>query len=378
MGDNLLFDRVTIGAAEEKELVADSAAATTLVDAALTEADDFWNKAILRTIRGTGVGQRRVVSDFVAVTDTLTITPAWTVNPAAGSIYLLDRPAAAGDMFRAGGFQHTLSVAQLERAIRDSSLAKFARVKGPRSASLRFTTELRGSGAAGTAPDYGDLFKACGMTETIVGGTSVTYAPTSDKVNYKRMCITVYIDGLRIMFLGCMGTYTINIPLDGVPSIDWEFQAADFDVLDDALISGTYDSAVPEPSLATGFAFSGFNFNATSIQIAMNNTVALRKSTNLSGGHINALITGRAPAGSFDPEGVLKATEDIFSDWENQTQVALAAVLGATAGNICTISAPKCQYGDIGLNDLDGMLAYAAPFVMNRNTGDDELSIAFT
>ncbi|MBI3025728.1 MAG: hypothetical protein HYY66_08685 [Candidatus Tectomicrobia bacterium] len=377
MGDNLLFDRVTIGAAEEVQRTADSATATTLVDTELTEADGFWNEAILRTIRGTGAGQRRAVTGFVAVTDTLTV-PAWTTNPAAGTIYLLDRPAVAADMFRAGNFQHTLTVAQLDRAIRDSSLSKFARVDGPRSASLRFTTELRGSGAAGTAPDYGLLFQACGMTEAIVGGASVTYAPTSDKANYKRACITVYIDGLRVMFLGCMGTYTINITLDGVPTIDWEFQAADFDVADDTLIAGAYDSAIPEPCLATGFAFSGFNFNAASIQIALNNTVALRKSTNLSGGHVNALVTGRAPAGSFDPEGVLKATEDIFADWEGQAQVALAVTLGAAAGNICTISAPKCQYSNVGLGDREGMLAYDAPFVCNRNTGDDEISITFT
>ncbi|MEK6711011.1 MAG: hypothetical protein AABZ64_10570 [Nitrospinota bacterium] len=110
MADTLLRDRQTIGAAEEKELAADSATASTLVDAALTEADNFWNGSVLKTIRGTGVGQQRTVTAFNATTDTLTISPNWTVNPAAGTVYLLSRPAPAAELFRAGSFRHDLNV----------------------------------------------------------------------------------------------------------------------------------------------------------------------------------------------------------------------------------------------------------------------------
>lgn len=379
MGDTLLLDRQTIGATEEVERSADSATGTTLVDAALTESDDFWNDSILRTIRGTGVGQRRTVSDFDSVTDTLTVSSSWGTNPASGTVYLLDRPAPAAELFRAGSFSHDLNVEQLQRAVRDASLSPFPFVPGKRSAQLSFTSELRGSGTAGTAPDYGILFKACGMTETVVASTSVTYAPTSDKSTYTRACITVFIDGLRVMYLGCMGNFTINAPLDGVPTVDWDFQAADFEVSDAALVEGSsYDSQVPEPVLVTGFSFSGFNFDAVSVSFAMNNNVTLRQSTNTTGGHINALLTGRSPSGSFDPEAVLKGTEDVFSDWEGGTQVPLSIQIGQTAGNICTISAPKCQYTDVGFGDRDGLLTYDAPFNMVRNSGDDEISIAFT
>ncbi len=57
MGDTLLMERQIIGATEELEGTMDSATATTVVDAARTEADDFWNGSTLRTIRGVGVGQ---------------------------------------------------------------------------------------------------------------------------------------------------------------------------------------------------------------------------------------------------------------------------------------------------------------------------------
>lgn len=55
---------------------ADSGTTTTLVDAALTEADDFWNNSLLIIITGTNKGHTAVVTDFVAATDTLTFTPA--------------------------------------------------------------------------------------------------------------------------------------------------------------------------------------------------------------------------------------------------------------------------------------------------------------
>lgn len=379
MGDTLLTERQTIGATEEKELTADSAAASTLVDAALTEADDYWNNAILKTIRGTGAGQQRTVTDFVAATDTLTVSPNWTANPAAGTIYLLGRPAPAAELFRAGSFRHDLSIERLARAVRDASLSPFPAVMGKRSAKLSFTTELRGSGAAGTAPDYGLLFKACAMAETIVGGASVTYKPASDKSTFTRACITAYVDGLRIMYLGCMGTFAIELPLNGVPVVKWDFTAADFVVADAALVPGSaYQAVAPAPVMVTGFSFAGFNFDIASLSLALNNRVALRQSANVPGGHVNALVTGREPSGSFDPEAVLKATKDLFADWEAGAQVALSIVIGSTAGNICTLTAPKCQYADAGFGDRAGLLTYEAPFVMNRNTGDDEISVAFT
>ena len=42
-------------------------------------------------------------------------------------------------------------------------------------AEVTFEVELAGSGAAGTAPPFSSLLRACGMTETIVASTSVTY-----------------------------------------------------------------------------------------------------------------------------------------------------------------------------------------------------------
>ena len=161
--------------------------------------------------------------------------------------------------------------------------------------------------------------------------------------------------------------------------MDWEFEAADFEVSDAPVPEGaSYDAQTPEPVLMSGFSFGGFHFDAANIRFAMNNEVVLRQSANASGGHLNAMVTGRAPSGSFDPEAVLKATDDVFQDWEDGARLPLKVQVGHRAGNICTITAPKCQYADMGFSDRDGLLTYDAPFRLARDAGDDEIAIVFT
>ena len=62
--------------AEGVQTVADSGTTTTLVDAVLTQADGYWNGALLIFRTGTNVGRTAIITDFDAATDTLTFAPA--------------------------------------------------------------------------------------------------------------------------------------------------------------------------------------------------------------------------------------------------------------------------------------------------------------
>ena len=57
-------------------LTADSGTTTTLVDAGLTQADDYWNGSLLVFRTGTNSGRTAIVTDFDAASDTITFTPA--------------------------------------------------------------------------------------------------------------------------------------------------------------------------------------------------------------------------------------------------------------------------------------------------------------
>lgn len=79
---------------------ADSGGASTLTDAALTQADDYWVGYNITITAGTGSGQTKVVNDFVSATNTLTVDSAWTTLPDNTSEYALyteyERDATGG------------------------------------------------------------------------------------------------------------------------------------------------------------------------------------------------------------------------------------------------------------------------------------------
>jgi len=102
-------------------------------------------------------------------------------------------------------------------------------------------------------------------------------------------------------------------------------------------------------------------------------------SSDLATGIVGMTISGRSPQGSFDPEAVVEATHAFWNEWELATAVALnIGPLGASAGNIVQIAAPKVQYREISYGDRNGQLTYQIPIALAMNAGDDELTITIT
>ena len=67
---------------------ATAGAAGTLTDTLnRKEIDDFWTGGVISIFSGTGVGQKRDVSDFVQSTSVISVSPNWTTNPDNTSIY---------------------------------------------------------------------------------------------------------------------------------------------------------------------------------------------------------------------------------------------------------------------------------------------------
>ena len=84
-----------------------------------------------------------------------------------------------------------------------------------------FSVELAGSGTAGTAPRYGSALKACGFSETVASGTSVTYEPIS--ASFSSITIHYNVDGVRHIVTGCRGSFVISAAVGEIPSIDFSF-----------------------------------------------------------------------------------------------------------------------------------------------------------
>lgn len=277
-------------------------------------------------------------------------------------------------------------VVKHERPGQRASLSTNSTVTGARYYEITFRTEVKGSGAAGTAyAPLGAAIQACGFTEAVVVSTSVTYAPTSAPASAsfqgpgKSCTIHCHIDGMKAVVVGCRGNMKAVINSGVVCYYEFTMRGIYAAVSDAAIPTTTYLAGNPPPAVSGSFTLAGLaTAVASKIEFDMGNTLANRPSLSAATGYAGFLITNRAPVGSTDPEAVLVATHDFFGKLISGVEASTSVVVGATAGNITTFTAPKTQYMDLALGDREGVRTFEMGLKYNMNAGDDELTIVMT
>ena len=244
--------------------------------------------------------------------------------------------------------------------------------------SITFQVELAGSGTAGTAPRYGAVLQACGLSETIVAATSVTYAPVSSSLS----SATIYFnnDGIRHILTGCRGTFVLNAEVGAIPTLDFTMIGVYNAPTDTALPSVTY-SAQASPLIfkqgnTSSFQFFSYAGCLQSVSLDIANETVYRE---LVGCTKEILITDRAPSGTVMIVAPALATKDYFSIAQTETTGNLTFLHGTTAGNRVTLTAGQCDITNPTYGDQDGVQMLNIPYVAVPTTaGNDELSLAFT
>ncbi|MCE5265673.1 MAG: hypothetical protein LLG97_19365 [Deltaproteobacteria bacterium] len=285
---------------------------------------------------------------------------------------------AGADVFLAENVKFTPSILSNKRKPTAASLSGFAAVPGLRSGQMEFDVELKGSGTAGTPPALGKLLKTCGFGEATVAVTSVTYTPASSAIS--SMTLAAYMDGMIKKIWGARGTVSIKLESGKPAYLHFVYTGADFSVTDGAMLSAGVSFETTKPIAFQGGALTVDSYAAviSLLEINIGNKVSLRPDAAATSGHKSAVIAARDPVMTFDPETVLVATYDFYGKLRSGAEGALSAVLTGSAGNICTITAPKVQYVDVKPAEREGFRTLGIDCQLNRNTGDDELSIAFT
>jgi len=242
-----------------------------------------------------------------------------------------------------------------------------------------FSVELAGSGTAGTAPRYGKALKACGLSETIVATTSVTYAPVSS--SFSSATIYYNIDGVLHKVTGARGTFTINGTVGQIPTIDFTFTGIYNTPTDTALPAVTYaNQATPlvfKNGNTTDFQLLSYAGCLQSVTFDMGNTLVYRE---LVGCTKEVLLTDRAATGTVVLEAVTMATKNYFT--AALTDGTLGNLLfqhGQTAGNIVDFASTRIDIGDVSYSDQDGIHMLNIPYTAVPSTsGNDEFSIVYT
>lgn len=264
-----------------------------------------------------------------------------------------------------------------ERDFVRQSFSPIGHVIGKKKINITIKMELKGSGTAGTAPQFGPILRACGMEETIDAGVSVTYAPRS--TGYESCTIYLYLDGLLHKVPGCVGTWSVNMEAGNFGEITFELQGK-YVKPTDITFPTTGPSLDPTPEVVENASFTAGGYAAiiNALQYSHSNTIGAPGNVNADDGYGDLRITGRDPNGSFDPESTLLATHDFWDAWENATAQALTITIGATAGNIVDFDVDFAVPREIGYGDREGIRTHDIPFTAKGSVGEDECEFIFT
>ena len=241
-----------------------------------------------------------------------------------------------------------------------------------------FSVEFCGSGTAGTAPRYGSALKACGLSETVASGTSVTYEPIS--ANFSSVTIHYNVDGVRHIVTGCRGNVALSAEVGAIPTLDFTFTGIYNNPTDTALPSVTYgNQATPlifKNGNTTSFQLLSFAGALQSLNFDIGNSIVYRE---LVGGTKEVLLTDRAANGSVTIEAPTLAQKDYFSAALSDTALGnLTVTHGTAAGNICRLTSTKVDIGDVSYGEMDGVTMLEIPYTLVPSSANDELSIVYT
>jgi len=249
----------------------------------------------------------------------------------------------------------------------DSVLASY-------SAQVSFEVEIAGSGAAGTAPAWGPLLRACGFAETVNASTSVVYNPIS--ATFPSVYIYLNQDGVLHKMRGCRGDVNLVFNAKQIPKLQFTFTGMYVAVADAAAPTPTYTGFI-KPLACNKTNTPTFSLHAATscleaLTLNMRNNVVHRDLI----GCESVQLTDRRPGGSISFEATLVATKDWWAAITAGTLDDLQLIHGTTAGNIVQVDAPNVQILDPTYADSDGNVMLNGNLVLTPgSSGNDEILI---
>ena len=245
--------------------------------------------------------------------------------------------------------------------------------------TITVEAELKGSGTAGVAPEFGPLLEACAMPETVVEDTSVAYKSTTVQPDSQEsVTIYWYEDGALHKMIGCRGTVSMSASNNALGKLTFTLSGLYVAPEDASIVTPTLSSVIPPVCNDMSMTIGSYTPVVTSLAWDLGNTVAKRPDINADEGIAGFIITDREVTGSVDPEADAFSSFNPWADWKAGTTAALSATIGSTAGNICAVSCPVIQYKAPSYGDREGIRTYDLPFVARDNAGAEELVLTFT
>lgn len=267
-----------------------------------------------------------------------------------------------------------LNATEIERKVLMPNFANFGKVIADVHATLDFDVEFSSSGLLGVPPAYGVLFKGCARAETIVAGTSVTYAP----IDSQEQSLTFYlnIDGKQRIFKGAKGNVKAKLTPKGDPLLSFSFIGL-YGPATDTPISASVLTAWKAPTgvspQTTSASLHGLTANIADFSFDFGNKMVYRPLINSE----TVQFTDRATTGSITIEETSVATKDWDSVLRTGAVGGFTLLHGTVVGSKIYIQCPAVQLHGMSSSEADNIEMLQFNMAMQSSAGNDELTIAY-
>lgn len=295
-------------------------------------------------------------------------------------------PTGAANAILVSDLSITQTYNNVDRGLIRPFFGASEQLAGTRSLEIGFDVELSGSGAAGTAPAWGPLLQACGMTETLVASTTATYLPNTDGATAKSLTIYYYDDGLLHKALMARGSCEFKLGMGERPVMSFKFTALDGGASAAGNPSQTLTAwkaplVITDPNasditlgctIAAGVITGGTTYPSRGLTLNLGAEV---KHIPLLGGE-SVDIVNRDTTGSFSLDLTAAQEATMLADVAANTLISVGFSYGVAAGYKVAIHAPAVQRINPKKEDQDGRRLIGFDLRMTPTTaGNDELRI---
>lgn len=280
-----------------------------------------------------------------------------------------------------------LNAQNVERDIVRPYFGASEQLVGTAYVEVSFDVELVGSGAAGTAPAWAPLLRACGLAETLTATTRADYTPITDGI--ESLTLYYFDDGVVHKLLGARGSAQITAKLGEVPKLKFRFIGAVGGVLAQANPAVTL-TAFKTPQVVTnqnsGDVVLGATHQATGAPALAGGTPYTSQGIELDLG--NALnftpLCGEEGADISDRKASGRVTIDcsaaqevaLFAAVQAATLTSLGFTHGTAPGCRVLFFMPAVQLINPQKADANGRRLITYDLRLTPVNGNDELRIA--
>lgn len=233
------------------------------------------------------------------------------------------------------------------------------------------------------------------------------YTPISD--GFDSLTVYMYLGGVLHKLTGARGTFTVEGTGGELANFTFTFTGSYVAVTDVAIPAATFEDTIPvqvdqalvhvNPDVdltkalfdaqATTTSSDSWanqingNFKdlcAASFSIDMGINVVPRQCINETDAFAGAVITGRSPTGSFDPELELVADHDFWGILSTADVLGWRVQVGTERGNVVRFETEAAQYAGLSYADRDGLRTLEVDLRFSATApsfADDEILIAF-